>query len=189
MTEVDIWRAWLDREGWPGEKSLPEPERRRSGSIQIAGRRRRWVAARWALRTVLGSYLGTDPARVELQEGAGGKPRTPEPAPVRFNLSHSGELALVAITAEREVGIDVERTDPRRPPAFYRSWVRREARAKCTGRGVFGATPEEDEIWTSDLDPGPGWAAALALRGPDAAPIRCFELEPDGAARALLGRR
>ena len=132
--------------------------------------------------------MGTDPAEIVLEAGVGGKPQTAEPTPVRFNLSHSGELALVAITAGREVGVDVERTDPKRPPAFYRSWVRHEARAKCTGAGILGP-PSEEPIWVSDLDPGPGWAGALALRGDAGMPLRCFDLEPRQAARAWPGRR
>ena len=175
--DAHIWRACLDRDGWPGEDELPDGDRRRASSIQIVGRRRRWVAARWALRTVLGRYTGTDPAGIELEAGVGGKPRTAEATPVRFNLSHSRELALVAITAGREVGVDVESTDPKRPLAYYRSWVRREARAKCFGAGILGP-PSGEPIWVSDLDPGPGWAGALALRGYAGAPLRCFELDP-----------
>ena len=177
VEEVQIWRARLDREGWPAEAALPESERRRAESIQIQLRRRRWVAARWALRTALGRYTESDPAEIALEEGSGGKPKTRDHRAVRFNLTHSGELALVAITAGREVGIDVERADPRRARSFYRGWVRREARAKCAGTGIL-APPPEEPILVSDIDPGQGWAGALALEGTAEIPRRWFDLEP-----------
>ena len=75
VEEVRIWQAWLDRDGWPGEEALPADERRRAESIVIEGRRRRWVAARWALRTALGRHTGVDPAEIALEAGPGGKPR------------------------------------------------------------------------------------------------------------------
>jgi 4'-phosphopantetheinyl transferase, N-terminal len=164
VEDVRIWQAWLDRDGWPEEDGLPADERRRAESIVIEGRRRRWVAARWALRTALGRRIGVDPAEVALEPGPGGKPRLSGNRALRFNLSHSGDLAVIAITVGREVGVDVERADTKRPEAYYRSWVRREARAKCAGAGILAPAPEEP-IWVTDLDLGPGWAGALALEG------------------------
>ena len=164
VEEVRIWQAWLGPDGWPGEDGLPADERRRAESIAIEGRRRRWVAARWALRTALSRATGVDPADIALEAGPGGKPRLSGNRALRFNLSHSADVAVIAITIGREVGIDVERADPKRPEAYYRSWVRREARAKCAGAGILAPAPEEP-IWVTDLDLGPGWAGALALEG------------------------
>jgi 4'-phosphopantetheinyl transferase len=74
------------------------------------------AAARAALGELLAEYLGTaEPP--ELSIDGGGKPR-PATAPISFNLSHSGELALIAIAAAGvEVGVDVERLRPRRDVA------------------------------------------------------------------------
>jgi phosphopantetheinyl transferase len=135
------------------------------------------VAARWALRLTLARYTGVDPVELPLEIDDRGKPRLATRTAVRFNLSHSAGLALIAITTMREVGIDVERTRPERPDAYYRDWVRREAVAKCSGSGLGGPLPDE-ALWVSDLDPGPGWTAALALRGEDELPQRLFELDP-----------
>ena len=61
-----------------------------------------------ALHRVLAVYLGEDPARIRLETGAQGKPRLADPqGQLRFNLSHSGEIALVAVSGEAEVGVDV----------------------------------------------------------------------------------
>jgi hypothetical protein len=177
LDEVHVWRAWLDREGWPEQAALPGEERRRAAAIQIDGRRRRWVAARWALRLALSHYTGADPAEHRLESGDRGKPGVAGRPELRFNLSHSGELTLIAFTAAREVGIDVERVEPDRPNGYYRDWVRREAVAKCTGSGL-GGPPPDGPVSVSDLDPGPGWVAALALDGAVELPRRLFELDP-----------
>ncbi len=173
--EVHVWRVWLDGEALPDEAGLPAEERRRAEAIQIEERRRRWVAARWALRLVLSRYTGEQPAELRIEEGDGGKPRLAGEAEVSFNLAHSSELALVAITKGREIGIDVERVKPGRPDAYYRDWVRREALAKCSGSGLWGPPPD-GPVELTDLDAGQGWAAAVALASTAPAPIRRFEL-------------
>ena len=124
---------------------------------------------------------GSTRPSIALEAGPGGKPRlSADPSTVRFNLSHSGGPGA-GRDHRRARGRDRRRAHrPKRPAAFYRSWVRREARAKCAGAGIL-APPPEEPIWVTDLDLGPGWAAALALRGPSAPmPLRA-------RARRLLG--
>jgi phosphopantetheinyl transferase len=159
------------------------------------------AVARAALREILGSYLGIAAEAVALELDPGGKPRLdgakqqgPEGsvsggAPISFNLSHSGGLALVAVAAGgTEVGIDVERLRPRRdlvrlaarwlPAAdadavaaatageretvFYAAWTRHEARTKCAGSGLSGPPPGP-EIVALPLEVDRGYAAALAV--------------------------
>ncbi|HSR94480.1 MAG TPA: 4'-phosphopantetheinyl transferase superfamily protein [Solirubrobacterales bacterium] len=196
-----VWQAQLDSEGWPGAERLPAEERERAARLRSPLARRRWQAARWALRTVLGRYLEEDPAEVLLRLGKHGKPMLAAPSPVlRFNLSHSADLALVAIAWEREVGVDVERIAPRRelaalarralgraeadaiegmPPedrldAFHAAWTRREAVAKCLGTGLWAPPDAEVETTVASLDAGPGFAAAIAVTGTDLPPLRRF---------------
>lgn len=203
MKDVHVWRARLDRGSWPPASGLPEDERERAAAIRRPGARERWVAARWALRQVLARYLAVeDPADVELESGPHGKPALPPPAPLRFNLSHSGDLALVALSDEREVGIDVETVEPgrdlvalarigldesaaaavreapaeRQTAAFYDAWVRREAIVKCSGAGLPGplaSTP----VSLASLDAGPDHAAALAVAGTSPVSVRLFSLD------------
>jgi len=160
---------------------LPAEERRRAEEIKIPERRRRWVAARWALRLALSGYTGEEPVALRIEAGDGGKPALAGGAGIKFNLSHSAELALVAIALDREIGVDVERTRPDRPDSYFRDWVRREAVAKCSGAGLWGP-PAEGPVEVTDIDPGEGWAAAVAIVGA-AAPVRRFEL------RGWPGRR
>ncbi|MFL5898130.1 MAG: 4'-phosphopantetheinyl transferase family protein [Solirubrobacterales bacterium] len=163
---VHIWRAALDEAGWPGAERLPAAERERATAFLREEACRRWVAARWALRRVLGSYLDEPAAEIKLVEGERGKPRLGEGNRIQFNLSHSSGLALVAVTEGRAVGVDVELIEPRRDLAglaeralepdeaaavreatparqatvFYSAWVRHEARLKCLGTGLAAKT-------------------------------------------------
>jgi 4'-phosphopantetheinyl transferase len=117
------------------------------------------VVARAALRQLLARELGRTPEEIVFTVGAHGKPRLDdESAGVRFNLSHSGDLALVAIARGADVGVDLEEIKPRADlagvarrvftqaereavevggeAAFYRHWVAKEAFVKATGRGI-----------------------------------------------------
>jgi 4'-phosphopantetheinyl transferase len=152
--------------------------------------------ARRALASILREYLGAEPdaaasdAQVALAADANGKPRLAvAPDRLSFNLSHSGDLALVAIAPGAvEVGVDVERLRPRRdlvrlaerwlPTAdaaavaaageaereavFYAAWTRYEARVKCTGTGIAGPPPGP-EVVAYDLSIDDGYAAAVAI--------------------------
>jgi 4'-phosphopantetheinyl transferase len=201
---VDVWRVALDDPGWESAAKLSAPERERAGRLLEGPVRRRWSASRNALRAVLGRYLGGEDALPEefaLQPH--GKPTLPgiEPA-LRFNLSHSEDLALIAVAARGEVGIDVERVDATRDVAslathglgreaaakvlaaapaeralvFYRAWVRHEAIAKCGGEGLGGGAAAEG-IEVSAIEPVEGFVAALATERPQTAPRR-FTIGP-----------
>ena len=133
---------------------------------------RRWLVSRGALREILAAELGVSPASVKLQLGEHGRPRLKpgtHPSEIDFNLSHSGELALVAVGRGRRVGIDVERLRPGRnplrvadrffspaevsavkavmpdeqPQEFLRYWTAKEALAKGVGQGL---RVERDEL-------------------------------------------
>lgn len=164
------------------------------------GAARSWSAARLALRLILARYLGEEPAAIALRLGPHGKPALAErPQRLSFNLSHSGGLVLVAVSADREVGVDVERIEAgrdllaiaaralgpeavaalrdsageERAEAFYELWVRHEARLKCGGGGLGGPAPD-GPVAVSSLRVSEGYAAALAVAGADAPPLRRF---------------
>ena len=126
--------------------------------------RHRWGAARGTLREVLGNALAIAPSAVEFRYGAHGKPQLAGSA-LRFNISHSGALALIALSSS-EVGADVELPRPRRNDdiarrffapgengrlfaigdddvrrdAFFRLWTCKEAFLKATGEGLSRST-------------------------------------------------
>jgi 4'-phosphopantetheinyl transferase len=162
MATARVWAVELDR----SEKEvaalggvLTADELLRAGRIRSEEGQRRAVVTRAALRKLLARELGRTPEEVAFTVGPHGKPRLDDrSAGVRFNLSHSAGLALIAIAREVEVGVDVEEIRPRNDlggvarrvfteaereavevggePAFYRHWVAKEAFVKATGRGI-----------------------------------------------------
>lgn len=118
--EVALWRAsldeWSDAAGRSFETLLARDEAERAHRFHFARDRRRYIAGRGILRTLLGLYLGRPPETVALRYGPNGKPAlAAEPAsfagerPIHFNVSHSEGLALFAFARGVEVGVDVER--------------------------------------------------------------------------------
>lgn len=172
---------------------LAPAERERAGALRFPRLRDRFVVGRGLLRETLARYTGAAPGAVELVAGAHGKPALAgEPAGgLRFSLSHSGDLMLIAVARGHDVGVDVERVGPvlgagqiaaslfgaeerdalwRCPPEgrerlFAEIWTRREAVAKGEGGGLGSvpAAPREWSIFT--LNPAESWVAALALEG------------------------
>jgi 4'-phosphopantetheinyl transferase len=147
------------------ERLLSPAERVRSGRLLSLQARKLFLAGRCFLRQVLGGYLGIGPECLDLALSEQGKPYLVDEsgpgAGLAFNLSHSGELILLAVTSGRQVGIDLERMagdppfremariafSPReqeqlfslpvylQPAAFYRCWTRKEALMKARGSG------------------------------------------------------
>jgi 4'-phosphopantetheinyl transferase len=208
---VDVWL--VDLAAAQGDAPLSVQERERAARLVREQDGRRWAAARAALRRLLGAYLGAEPGELRFTEGPHGKPalaggQDGRASELRFNLSHSGDTALVAVAHGLEVGVDVELprrmvdhvaiarrvltteetnriaaiADPgERERAFLQAWVRWEAVLKCHGTGIGGAvtSPSGPEPWVVDLDPQPPAAAALAVeRGPIA--VRTWRWPPGG---------
>src|SRR3954465_2402760 len=139
---------------------LTADELLRAGRMKSPQGRTRAVVARAALRKLLARELGRTPEEIVFTVGPHGKPRLDdESAGVRFNLSHSADLALIGIARDVEIGVDLEGTKPRGggtrgvarrvftqaerdavevggEVAFYRHWVAKEAFVKATGRGI-----------------------------------------------------
>jgi 4'-phosphopantetheinyl transferase len=176
MQPLDLWHARLDSPAWPSAGALPVHERERAARILRPLARRRWIAARWALRGVLGRYLEREPATVDLAIGRRGKPQLGGGEPLAFNLSHSDGLAVVAVASAGDVGVDVERIGSR-PAEFYAAWTRREALAKCHGVGLGAPLPDAAAI-DFRFDAGPGFAAAIAVSGEEPLLLRHFVAEP-----------
>jgi len=140
-------------------------EHRRSKKFKFEKDRAKYVIAHSALRHILAGYLELDPSQLEFREGAYGKPElvsTPQGEPLNFNLSHSHEAALVAVTLERDIGIDIEYIkrdfqwqevaerffapgeiarlralpEEKQHRGFFTCWTRKEAYIKAKGGGL-----------------------------------------------------
>lgn len=93
------WRAYLS----PDEAA-------RADRFTSPRESRRFIVARGALRAILARYLGVAPADLRFEYGPAGKPRLAGPPDVpRFNLSHCEDAALVAVSPDVDVGVDLER--------------------------------------------------------------------------------
>jgi 4'-phosphopantetheinyl transferase len=184
MPQVDVWVAPLDAEaGW----LPPTPaEAERAARLVSAPLRQRYLRSHAALRAILRTY--TD-AALDFALAEHGKPYLPAVPELKFNLSHSHEMALVAVACDVEVGVDVERFRPLPesmaiaerffPPSeaaalaealpearereFFRRWTRIEAKLKCRGIGLYGAGAELDGEWTVlPVDVGEEYTASVA---------------------------
>ncbi|MBB4567172.1 4'-phosphopantetheinyl transferase family protein [Rhizobium leucaenae] len=122
----------------------------------------RFIVGRGRLRSILGQYLGLPPQNVRFAYNDYGKPAVALSGgtPFHFNLSHSADLAALAISDHYELGIDIEEirflkediagrffshkeclTLRALPPeayleGFYRCWTRKEAFVKAHGEGL-----------------------------------------------------
>ncbi|MEO8335556.1 MAG: 4'-phosphopantetheinyl transferase superfamily protein, partial [bacterium] len=131
----------------------------RAARFHFAEHRDAYIVAHGMLRRILGSYA---PGELHFVTGEYGKPALRDDVDVRFNLSHSGDLALVAVARGRDVGVDVERwnaniehvaladyvfsiaeraalrelSESERVAGFFAAWSRKEAYIKATGHGI-----------------------------------------------------
>jgi 4'-phosphopantetheinyl transferase len=108
--QVDIWRAPLELSAdslQALEATLSADEIQRADRFQ--GDKNRFIAAHGCLRDILARYQHCEPAQLSFSANDHGKPAlakdSSEPK-VAFNLSHSDDFALVAVTWERKVGVD-----------------------------------------------------------------------------------
>ncbi len=165
---VDIWRAHLDlSDNYLEllETTLSDDENQRAARLYFQGDRDRFIAAHGCLRDILARYLHCEPGQLSFSAGSNGRPGLSAnsfDAGIEFNLTHSGTYALVAVTWERKVGVDLEcirqglspeniaeryfsqgevselmalPTD-QREAAFFKCWTRKEAYMKATGLGL-----------------------------------------------------
>lgn len=193
LGEVHLWRAALDN---PirlagAEAVLSRDELLRARRFAFPEDQNRFIAAHGALRMILSLYLAEDPESLEFRNGPTGKPSLVQCfTDLRFNLSHSADLALIAVAREREVGVDVELVqrdmdmDPiidhyfepeevwdlriapqtERISRFFDIWTRREACLKAEGAGL-GFPPHIERYGTQNFCPAPGYAGAVASEG------------------------
>ena len=169
--EVHIWRVSLQQQQdvVARHRMLLSPEeKQRSARFHFEKDKRRYTVARGSLRTILSGYIRRSPDELRFDTGRYGKPFLAglgEAEELGFNLSHCEDLALIAVTSGRAVGVDVEKIremqdlslilnrfftveerelvdsfpGEERTAAFLSLWVRREAAAKARGLNLSAA--------------------------------------------------
>jgi 4'-phosphopantetheinyl transferase len=161
--EVHVWRASID--GLPHlaqlEATLTDDERARANRFRFPRDRERYIAARGQLRALLSRYLNRPARDFRFTYTAYGKPALVSDE-LRFNVSHSHQLALFAFAWQRDLGVDVEYIKPdfgtmdiaestfslhefaalralspdQQTDAFFNCWTRKEAYIKAIGEGL-----------------------------------------------------
>jgi len=168
--EIHLWRIRLDAAAGDAPewcyRVLDAAERERAAAYPDEQRRARFILSHGVTRLILGRYAGIAPEEVAYGEQANRKPVLAGPvaaSDIRFNLTHSEGIALLAVAPGLDVGVDIERirslrdalglaqrffapeeindlrslSEPaEREAAFFRCWTRKEAMLKATGDGL-----------------------------------------------------
>ena len=191
-SHVDIWLASTalgEEQIRSYRESLSQAELARADKFRSDSRYREYVVTRGLLRQVLARLTGLDITGIEFPDGEHGKPRLDnilDGQTIAFNVSHSHGLALVALTLEGSLGVDLEKIRPevdwrslakqyfsgtevralnRYPEqaglkAFYTCWTRKEAFVKALGDGIAYGLNEFDV----SIDPDEAYAALTIRR-------------------------
>lgn len=179
---VHVWRISLDQpfESDQHFRRMLEPDEiNRASRFHFEKHRNHFIVARGFLRSVVARYLEMRPEALRFSYGAYGKPALASEHLLRFNLSHSHEVALLAVTLDAELGVDVEhiRADfaseeiarrffsraevevfnalpqEEQVAAFFRCWTRKEAYIKAIGKGLSQALDAFDVTLAPDAAP------------------------------------
>lgn len=154
----------------PSLLSLLSPDEiKRAACLQSPLHKQRFIFSRSFLRKILSRYTGLAPEQLVFDYGAHGKPYLQNTIhDLRFNISHSADITLFAITIEQDIGVDIQKiksyfredivkrffspqeqaqlmalTESARASAFYQIWSMKEALIKTIGQGLL-TTPLAD---------------------------------------------
>lgn len=205
--EIHVWSATLSPSADILKNfatTLSPDETARANKFKFERHRNRFIAGRGALREILAVYLGANASELSFDYSTNGKPslagRFAEMG-IHFNLAHSEELALVAVTRIGIVGVDVERvrsvkdldhlvarffserenkafqkiSEAEKQAAFFNLWTRKEALLKATGEGI---TRSLSLVEVSFLPGDPARLVAIAGDSVKAAEWSLRELSP-----------
>jgi 4'-phosphopantetheinyl transferase len=141
---------------------LDDQETERMARLHFSDLRESLITSHGALRFLLGHYLGLDADQIRFAVGPQGKPRLEPTNRLSFNMAHSGVLAVIALTMDCHIGVDVERLRPlcdfrqvaaeffcpeevrelmslpreHQQDAFFCGWARKEAYLKASEIGL-----------------------------------------------------
>jgi 4'-phosphopantetheinyl transferase len=212
--EVHLWQIHLlgsdDEIRW-GRSVLSADEIQRADRYYFERHRRGFIVARAGLRKILSTYLNVLPRDIAFSYGEKGKPNL---APglagsgLNFNLSHSGDYGLLAVTQRSCLGVDIEFIDYERASeeiaarffspgevdtlcavpvggraeAFFSCWTRKEAYIKAVGDGLSIPLDSFDVAFGPGVEP-----ALLRVHAPAYESWKMYNiLAPPGYAAALV---
>jgi 4'-phosphopantetheinyl transferase len=166
-SRIDLWQFSLEQELNIAYQLLNADERARSDRFYFSRHKRRFTTARAILRIILARYLNTSPDRLEFTYNAHGKPAVNNSQKLQFNISHTGDLALLAVGKGYPMGVDIEQYSARpyegiaknlfselefeefrkvpaalKPAVFFHVWSQKEAFIKACGLGLSYPTKD-----------------------------------------------
>jgi 4'-phosphopantetheinyl transferase len=168
LGEIHVWRVSLAQTEsclQSLQQTLSTDERAKADRFRFPKDRSQFIVSRGALRAILSRYLNISSHILRFDYNPYGKPSlivAQGGNTLRFNLSHSRGMALIAITKNRDIGVDIEGINPNfscleiaekffsplensvlrslpehlQPTAFFTCWTRKEAYIKAVGKGL-----------------------------------------------------
>jgi 4'-phosphopantetheinyl transferase len=184
ISRVDVWRVCLDEAVKAGSEAsvLSPDEIARANRFHFERDRIHFSRCRSALRSLLAGYLAIPAAEIAFDYLSSGKPQLAagqNPRALQFNVSHSANMALIAVGSEHRLGVDIEQIrvdvdteslaerffslreraglqalpDHLRVPGFFACWTRKEAFLKATGDGLSFPLSDFSVSTHPDLNP------------------------------------
>ena len=214
-TAIHVWMVSLEATDETVERLFPilsNDEQARANRFIYEGGRRRYTMGRSALRQIVAPLLDQPPEALRFEYSGLGKPElaADHASDIRFNVTHSHELALIAVTRRRAIGVDVEYRrrvekyrelaerffaprecealeriddDEARLWAFFAGWTRKEALLKATGKGLSMPLHKVQVTMAADE---PARFLNLAADIEPAGPWQLEELSPQAEYRAAI---
>ena len=168
LGEIHVWRVSLAQTEsclQSLQQTLSTDERTKADRFRFPKDRSQFIVSRGALRAILSRYLNISSHILRFDYNPYGKPSlivAQGGNTLRFNLSHSRGMALIAITKNRDIGVDIEGINPNfscleiaekffsplensvlrslpehlQATAFFTCWTRKEAYIKAVGKGL-----------------------------------------------------
>ena len=183
LERVDVWRVHLDEPSTAGSEAsvLSLDEITRASRFHFEKDRTHFTRCRSALRRILADYLSIPATEIRFEYLTSGKPQLAAEQNLRalqFNVSHSANMALIAVGSEHRLGVDIEKIrgdvditalaerffslreraglqalpDHLRVPGFFACWTRKEAFLKATGEGLSFPLADFSVTTHPDLD-------------------------------------
>lgn len=166
-SRIDLWLFSLAKEPPNAYNLLAPEEQARGDRFYFPKHRRRFCTARALSRIILSRYLKTTPESLNFIYNAQGKPEVVNSQKLHFNISHSKDLALLAVGKRFPMGVDIEYFSSRpyegiarnlfseneiqalektptflKPAVFFHIWAQKEAFIKASGLGLSYPTQE-----------------------------------------------
>ncbi|MCX4165319.1 MULTISPECIES: 4'-phosphopantetheinyl transferase superfamily protein [Paraburkholderia] len=193
--DVELWRLDIPQDEaalLPMRHTLDAAELQRASQFHRLVDRACFIVTRHMLRALLAARTGEPAQALQFETNAHGKPSLRDYPTLAFNVSHSGNQALIALSAQRMVGVDIEKLDAAldwreisevalsadeytqvdsmpddvQPQMFLRCWTAKEALLKATGLGIAVA----DVLRATTVDPRSDEVQCLQVRSLERAP-------------------